>query len=329
MALPFDLPMLSRGYAELGPAVRAAGREAAAAAAGALREILGVDVRLDGWAAPGRPAPRAAVARLAVDLAALPGTAALDVDAPLAAALADLLAGGPGAGAGATHVTPLEAAALELFVLAALEGASRAPGVEGALGPHLARGSSPDPAGALAVELRVGAGPVSGTARLLLPPAALRALRRGAPTAADAAGGTLRIPAALRGGELALSRPERDALAEGDVLVLEPADAEPRFLVLPGGARARGRVVDDQFHVEEIMAERSEAVPVLLAVELARVEVAVADLARLEPGGALPLGLDRRGLVTLRCGERAIARGELVDVDGAIGVRILSLEGAP
>jgi type III secretion protein Q len=33
--------------------------------------------------------------------------------------------------------------------------------------------------------------------------------------------------------------------------------------------------------------------------------------------------------VVLRVGERAIGRGELVDVDGAVGVRILSLEDAP
>jgi len=59
------------------------------------------------------------------------------------------------------------------------------------------------------------------------------------------------------------------------------------------------------------------------AVDPAR---ATADLARLVPGGTLPLHLDQRGLVTLRLGERALARGELVDVDGAVGVRILSME---
>ena len=67
----------------------------------------------------------------------------------------------------------------------------------------------------------------------------------------------------------------------------------------------------------------------VLEVELARVEVTLAELARLEPGATLPLALDRRGLVTLRAGERAIARGELVDVDGAVGVRVVSLEVAP
>jgi type III secretion protein Q len=77
------------------------------------------------------------------------------------------------------------------------------------------------------------------------------------------------------------------------------------------------------------MTERNAQLTVLLEVELARVEVPLAELARLEPGAALPLSLDRRGLVTLRVGERAIGRGELVDVDGAVGVRVIALEDAP
>jgi len=74
------------------------------------------------------------------------------------------------------------------------------------------------------------------------------------------------------------------------------------------------------------MDDRLAEIPVTLEVELARVPLTLADLARLAPGGTLPLHLDQRGLVTLRLGERALARGELVDVDGAVGVRILTME---
>ena len=77
------------------------------------------------------------------------------------------------------------------------------------------------------------------------------------------------------------------------------------------------------------MNERTAQLPVRLEVELARVEISLAELARLAPGAALPLALDRRGLVTLRVGDRILGRGELVDVDGAPGVRVLSLEGSP
>jgi type III secretion protein Q len=68
---------------------------------------------------------------------------------------------------------------------------------------------------------------------------------------------------------------------------------------------------------------------VSLQVDLGSVAVPLRELARLEPGGVLPLPIDRSGLVTLRLGERALARGELVDLDGAVGVRIVAVEAAP
>ncbi len=77
------------------------------------------------------------------------------------------------------------------------------------------------------------------------------------------------------------------------------------------------------------MTDVAACLPVMLEVELARVALPLAELARLEPGAALPLAIDRRGLVTLRVGDRAVARGELVDVDGAVGVRIVALGGEP
>jgi type III secretion protein Q len=329
MALPFDLPVLSRGFAELTPAACAAGNEAAAGAASALSALLGCEVVVRGRACPGPPAARAAVARLALDLTALPGAAVLEVETTLVAALVDRLAGGTGAAPGATALTPVEALALELFALAALDGACAAEAVETALRPRLARGVVVA-AGALAIELDVTAAATAGRARLLVPAAALRALA-GAPGAAavECPAGTLRLVAALRGGEVPLTRPELEALAEGDVVALDGGADEPRMLVLPGGVRLRGRVFEGSFHVEEIMTDRSAQLPLRLEVELARVEVTLADLTRLEPGAALALGIDRRGLVTLRCGERAIARGELVEIDGAVGVRILALEGTP
>jgi type III secretion protein Q len=138
------------------------------------------------------------------------------------------------------------------------------------------------------------------------------------------------VVASVRSGGAPLAPEELDALAPGDVILLDPAGATRDAVVLPGGARIAGRLVDGALTVEEVvMNERTAQLPVRLEVELARVEVPLAEIARLEPGSALPLALDRRGLVTLRVGERAVARGELVDVDGAVGVRILSLEVGP
>jgi type III secretion protein Q len=323
--LPFDLPVLSRGFADLTPTARATGVRVAEAAAAHLSALLGRTVAVRARACPGVPAPRAVAARLPIELAALPATACLEVDPALVVAiLADLAGGTPSV---ATALTPVEGAALELLALSALEGACAVEGVETALAPRLARDAAAPPS-ALAVELEIAAGPASGRARLLVPPAALRALRGPA-----GEGPALAVPllASVRSGGAPLAQEELDALAPGDVVLLDPPGSRPDALVLPGGARVAGRLADGALHVEEVdVNERTAQLPVRLEIELARVEIPLAELARLEPGAALPLALDRRGLVTLRVGDRILGRGELVDVDGAPGVRVLSLEaGAP
>lgn len=324
MTLPFDLPLLSRGHAALTPAARAAGGEAAAGAAHALSALLGVEVSVLGRALPGSAQPRSA-ARVTLDLGALPGAAVLEVEPALIARIVDLMAGGDGQAVVATALTPVEATALELLTLAALDGACGVARVEAALAPRLARGG-PEPISPLAIELEVTAGPVRGRARLLVPCAAVQALRGDAELGAS----PLRLPASLRRGTAVLAAAELDALAAGDVVVVDPPADGRDALVFPGGLRALGRIEDDAFHLEETtMSERHAQLPVMLEVELARIEVPLAELSRLEPGAVLPLSLDRRGLVTLRACERAVARGELVDVEGAVGVRILSLELAP
>lgn len=326
MPLPFDLPPLSRGFAALTPAAVAAGARTAAAAGATLSALLGRDVTLRGRACPGVAAPRAVVARVWVELAALPGSAVLEVDPALVVQLVAELAGGP-AEPGATALTPIERAALDLFALAALEGVCGVAAVEERLAPRLARDGAP-PASPLAVELEVAAGPVSGRARLLVPIAAVTALRG---PALDGAGLALRVPVSVRSGAASISSEELAALAQGDVVLLDPPARCGDALVPPGGGgRIRGRIEEGTFHVEEIaMDDRTAQLPIRLEVELARLELPLSDLARLEPGAALALGLDRRGIVTLRVGERAVGRGELIDVDGAVGVRILSLEVSP
>lgn len=327
MSLPFDLPALSRGFAELGSGARALGAEVAAQAARSLSSLLAREVRIEGRAVPAAPAARAPAARVGIDLPAVPAQAQLEVEPALVVRLVDLLAGGAGSADGATALTPIEAAALELFALAALDGACSVPAIEEALSPRLSRGAF-DAASPLAIELRIVAGEVGGQARLLLPASAVRALRRD--VLADAPGRAIPVVASLRSGVTPLLPDELEALAPGDVVVVDVPDDGLEDLVLPGGFRARGRREDDTFRVEETtMTDRHAQIPVTLEVELARVEISLADLARLEPGAAIPLPVDRRGLVTLRSGERAVARGELVELEGAIGVRILSIEVSP
>jgi type III secretion protein Q len=323
--LPFDLPVLSRGFAALGPAARGAGGRAAQAASASLAALLGCEVSVRGRAGPGVATVRPTCAGVDLSLTALPDAARLEVEAGLVVAVVAALAGAAAA-PGATTLTPVERATLELLALAAVEGACGVDAVEALLAPRLARDLEP-PRSALAVELDLAAGPVRGRGRLLLPASAVSAL--GGATAAGA-GLTVRVPASVRSGAATLAPAELAAIAEGDVVLLDPAARGGDALVLPGGARIRGRIEDGGFQVEEVAVdERTSQLPIRLEIELARVELPLSELARLEPGAVLPLGLDRRGLVTLRVGERAVGRGELVDVDGAVGVRVLSLESAP
>jgi type III secretion protein Q len=325
--------MLSRGFASLTPGAYAVGRRVAAGAAGALQSLLGRAVSIRARPTPGAAVPRAAVATVALDLTALPAQAVLEVDPSVVVALVEALAGGadvPGdadVSSRAAALTPIEAAALELFVLAALEGACSVREVEGALAPRLSR-SAREPASPLSIELELSAGNANGRGRLLVPFPAVRALQDGEEPAGP--GLAVRIPLSVRSGAAPLLREEVAALGPGDVVLLDGPPGTPDALVAPGGARLAGRLGDGAFHFEEVtMTTRTSELPVVLEVELARVEVAVAELARLEPGAALPLAIDRRGIVTLRVGERVIGRGELVDVDGAVGVRVLTLEVPP
>lgn len=65
--------------------------------------------------------------------------------------------------------------------------------------------------------------------------------------------------------------------------------------------------------------------PVTLAVELGRVNLSLSRLADLAAGDVLPLGRHAREPVELTSGSRLVARGELVQIDTELGVRILSV----
>jgi hypothetical protein len=327
VTLPFELPQVSRGFALLDGTVRATGAEAAAAAARALAEVLGVEVALSGSARPVEPAPARPLVRLAIELGALPGAAWLEVEPVLVARLVALVSGDPEPVIGATALTPLEESALELLALAAVDGAASLDPVAERLAPRLVR-EAPPPRSPLAIDLELVAGGVRGGARLLLPPGAVAALA-GPPGLAEP---LLAFPlfASLRFGSAPLLPGELHALAPGDVVLADPPPDGRHRLVFTGGFTAIGTVTDGSLLVEETSMENPLAqVPILVDVELARVPLTLSDLSRLTPGATLPVQLDRRGLVTLRVGERPLGRGELVEIEGAVGVRLLSLEVAP
>ncbi|WP_435017893.1 FliM/FliN family flagellar motor switch protein [Tundrisphaera sp. TA3] len=66
-------------------------------------------------------------------------------------------------------------------------------------------------------------------------------------------------------------------------------------------------------------------IPVTLAVELGRVNIPLRRLADLKPGDVLELGRHAREPVELTSNGRLVARGELVQIDAELGVRVLSV----
>jgi type III secretion protein Q len=327
--LPFDLPALAPALVEIDSTARALGERAATAAGAALGEILEVETRIQGRVLRGFP-QLAASADVAIDLPALPAQAVLAVDCGLAAALARRLAGEGGSRLPASAITHAERAVLELLVLAALDGLARVAEVASLLAPRLGlrpeRVERPVP-----VEIAIAAGGIEGRAVLLLPARAVSAAR-GLPELPDRLD-EVEVTASLRSGASRAAPREVASARPGDVVPLDEPPGDAAVLALPGGAAVRGRIDGDLLRVEEVDVSRignaAAGMPVSLEVDLGPVAVPLRELARLEPGGVLPLPIDRSGRVTLRLGERALARGELVDLDGGVGVRIVAVEGSP
>lgn len=62
--------------------------------------------------------------------------------------------------------------------------------------------------------------------------------------------------------------------------------------------------------------------PVQLTCEIGRITLSAREVLELRPGSVLPVGRPLAGPVDLTAGGRVIARGELVDVEGEIGIRL-------
>ena len=329
MASPWSLPPVSAALASLTHASRETGCIAAAQAAAAVAELLGVPVAIAGTVRPSQAGAAGGMARAAFSLEALGAVAVLEVEARLVARSLERLGGGTPRTPAALAPMPAEQALLDLAALTALD-ALRGTAAE-ALAPRLCAGevpARPDATGAgsspLVVDLELTVGEERGRGRLLVPAAALRALAGPAPEVPQLLA-DLELSLSLRDGVASLAPEDLAALAMGDVLLLDEGSARQE-LVVPGGLALLGRAEGDLFHVEELnMTETQASYPLTVSVEVARVTVTFGELARLEPGSVLPLDIRRDGAVVLRAGERAIARGQLVDMEGALGVRILEL----
>jgi type III secretion protein Q len=282
----------------------------------------------------------------------------LELDRSFASGLLRRLAAGEGELLPASRLTPVEEAALGYLLLVSL-AATRGHGIERALSPRLlsldgdARSALAHIGGQrLILEARVEAGPLKGLVRLLVPPSALQRVLDVAPLSPSGP-----IPDSLLAAEVALSprlgrclvsSSELQTLRPGDVVCFD--DARWDGDALAGDARwvcstfeLAGALVPEGFvfhrasscaSLEVTDVSRSDAappglapaaLPIELEVELARIRIPIAELAQLEPGRLVRLRVGTHEPVLLKVGARAVARAELIDVEGELGARVLSL----
>ncbi|MCW5806878.1 MAG: FliM/FliN family flagellar motor switch protein, partial [Deltaproteobacteria bacterium] len=170
---------------------------------------------------------------------------------------------------------------------------------------------------------------VSGSVRLaaVLHVAPGLELRVPPPRAADVAWPAWSLDLPVVVASCALPR-EAARLAVGDVVIVERVlriwlgEGAVGLAADPGAIEARvatgyvpRAMIADDAHLE-------------LTVQLGTTRLPVRRLAELAVGEVIPLGRPLAGPYEIRVGGRTIGRGELLDVDGEVGVRIVSLDPA-
>lgn len=307
------------------------------------------------YAVPARELPahtRGAAVRLA-----LPGQrwALAVVDPQLGPRLARAALGLGDAELGAPRpLMRAEEGALEFLVAALAGDAAEVVGVAGE-STLAALGDALGDAQVAVAQARVTTPVGDGWARLVVPDAA----RLGAEPVRDPAAlwaragrlGDAQVALRLEVGRTAVAASDLAGIAAGDVILFErfgvrDARGGPVTLRLGRGgfpARLDGETLTIVNHyrlnpgastMELDPSQKPDAastdqllreLPVEVVCELGRVTMSGRELVELGPGAVVPVGRPLSGPVDLTVGGRVVARGELVDVDGEIGVRITQL----
>lgn len=300
-----------------------------------------------------------AAAFVLLDLSATGGSAVLELEPPVLFAALERLSGTHQKPGPVTRLTRLEEATFAYLVLSALATVRSQPEFHRRLGPRLA-GVTMNRAEALArleerrphlgVELSLCVGQTSAGGRLVLPAVGFESPWRDLPVERDPAIAPEVLAASLGArcflGRSRLSPDALAALSAGDVVVFQGARRVGGHLSGRGRLVTRGFELGGEFTPEGFsltrackralpleanmvsVTERSEGLPPLpvdVEIELTRLMLPLSELAALKPGQLLPLRINASEPVVLRVGDRAVARAELVDIDGEVGARILSL----
>ena len=73
------------------------------------------------------------------------------------------------------------------------------------------------------------------------------------------------------------------------------------------------------------MSQVDPTVPVEVEIELTRLRLPLHQLGNVRPGSVLPLHINAAQQVIVRIGDKAVARAELVEIEGEIGARIIAM----
>ncbi|WP_224365299.1 FliM/FliN family flagellar motor switch protein [Hyalangium versicolor] len=356
---------LTRAHVTLGarPQVAQLGRQALQLVSEVLSRELSTAVSATGRLVDAVVIPAAGLAHTAafilLDLSMTGGTAVLELELPVLFAALERMAGSSQRPSPVTRLTRLEEATVAFLVLSGLAVLRSRSELQSRLGFRLA-GVTMNRAEALArmegrkphlgVELSLMVGEVSAGGRLVLPSVVFESVCKELPAQRDSTIAPEILAASIGArcflGRTRLTPSALEALTLGDVVVFEG--------VLHGGdhLRGRGRLVTRGFELmgdftpegfsltralrralslESNMATVIEQgggmppLPVDVEIELTRLMLPLSELAALKPGHLLPLRINASEPVLLRVGERAVARAELVEIDGEVGARILSL----
>lgn len=221
------------------------------------------------------------------------------------------------------------------LLLACLEAAGRdvAFPYQFSLGP---RGAVPefDPkTRGIAIEFSVGLGDGHGPLRIFLPYRLLEAMKKTHSGAKPALPGGLTFPYLYTAGSVDLTPEETASLESGDILFhsLQPAFLNSHRMDLgwevsavetdAGGINLK---IERPLKAKVPMNAGLEGLTLRIDVILAERELTLEEAEDLAPGALLPLERNASAPVQLAINGRVIGEGELVDIEGRLGVRILS-----
>jgi type III secretion protein Q len=276
----------------------------------------------------------------------------LEIDPLVAAAALGQVAGTPSVRYRFGQLTKIEEAGLGWVLLLALSAARSSHDLDSSWTPkllslHSDRHEVLEQFDAriqfLCVEIPASIGDLYGQARLLVPEPWLRArvdrLPLDGPKAMAGSVGHACLSATLTAGCAQLSKSELADLLVGDVVVFPNLRWSGAAIVATGRVvtpsfTLAGQLTAEGFHFEQTtpshfqestMSHESPSPTVDVEIELQRLKLPLSQLGSLTLGAVLPLQISTAHSVTLRIGDRAIARAELVDISGEVGARITEL----